>query len=204
MADTNNYPDEWNKYCKRVRRKDVSALTNWNRFAARYRAASSFSNAEFWNVSKEVARGYSNAIKLLLAYSAFEAACKAAGKDHNKVILSSEIGIYKQARIKLLKAFGLFSESDFPIRQALNGKLAKRVDDFFLSKTDNLQPVAASLRHLFAHGIWTPVGAKALTKGACDALDLLSQRLLHGADALFNEYLDHLEQKSKVFANFSD
>jgi hypothetical protein len=50
-----------------------------NRFAARYRASSSFNRIEFENLTASTARGYSELCNLLLAYSAFEYYLSALG-----------------------------------------------------------------------------------------------------------------------------
>lgn len=57
-------------------------------------------------MSKTTARGYETAVKLLLSYSAFEAACTAGGIDANSHHIDSDTGFSKAARLSLIKEFG--------------------------------------------------------------------------------------------------
>jgi len=191
VADGRDYPDQWVTYTNLVKGGRLNASAEWSRFAARYRAASAFHSLDFMGtLSAASKRGYTAAVRLLMCFSAFEAACLASGKKPFDISLSSDGGIYREARTKLIKAFADVSEAQFPLRGALtNEKLADRVDAFFRGEDPNLEPVARSLRHLFAHGAWTPYGSDTITKTACDAVDLLSQILLHAADDLLNAHL---------------
>jgi hypothetical protein len=49
-------------------------------------------------------------------------------------------------------------------------------------------PFAMAIRHLFAHGQWTPTGSNVLTKRAVDALDSLQQGLRLAGQNLFDGY----------------
>jgi len=186
MGDANYYPDRWKEYVASLKKEGKEPAQEWAIFAARYRVAGNYCSASFFSLSEKTAKGYSEAIRLLLAYSAFEAACNASGRKPNECPVPSEEGFPKEARILLQKAFNKTPEAEFPLRHALNPeRLAGKIDAFLEGKEHNLQPIASALRHLFAHGIWTPHGADALSKTSCDALDVLSQSLLWAADRLF-------------------
>jgi hypothetical protein len=185
MSDS-TYPKAWKEYISSLKRKGKKPARDWAVFAARYRAASSYTGAHFSCFSDKTAKGYSEGIRLLLTYSAFEAACIASGhKPHDCPVLGDD-GLRKKARVLLQKSFKKTPESEFPLRHALRSqKLSERVDAFLEGKDNDLLPIASALRHLFAHGIWTPHGAAALSKTTRDALHLLSQSLLVAADELF-------------------
>lgn len=191
MADGRDYPDQWVTYSNLVKGGRLNSSGEWSRFAARYRAASAFHSLNFMgSLSALSQRGYASAVRLLLCFSAFEAACLASRKEPFDIVISSDSGMGRETRTKLIKAFGKTDARQLPLRGALtNKKLADRVDAFFRGEDTNLEPVARFLRHLFAHGAWTPYGTGTITKTACEAVDLLSQTLLHAADDLLSAHL---------------
>jgi hypothetical protein len=190
MADSQYYPDRWKEYVSTLKRQDQTPAQAWAVMAARYRVAGNFYGANFFQLSENITKGYDRAIQLLLAYSAFEAACSAKGLKPEDRPVESDSGFAKDARGKLIKAFGSLPDADFPLKSCLsNAALAKKVEGFFLQEHTNLQPVAAAMRHLFAHGLWTPHGANALSKSACEAIDLLAQSVLREVDRILEEEL---------------
>jgi hypothetical protein len=185
MRDSQYYPDYWKEYVSALKRQGKGPSQAWGITAARYRVAGNFCGANFLQLSENLTRGYDRAIQLLLAYSAFEAACSARGLKPEERPVDSDSGFAKEAKIKLLKVFGNIADTDFPLKSSLsNGALAKKVEGFFLKEHSNLQPVAAAMRHLFAHGLWTPYGANVLSKSACEAIDLLAQSVLREVDQI--------------------
>lgn len=190
MGDSNYYPDRWKEYLSALRMSGSSPSREWGIFAARYRAAGNFHSINFFKTSSRVAEGYTKAFQLLLSYSAFESACAASGAPPTERPISSSAGIAKNARLELIKAFRKTPESKFPLREALaSRRLEAKVDAFFAGQDENLQPIASAIRHLFAHGIWTPHGSKCLTVTARNALDLTAQAILAEGDRILEEEL---------------
>jgi hypothetical protein len=197
MGDSNYYPDRWKEYVSTIKKNGGWPTTEWGTCAARYRVAGNYAGVNFFKMSGPVANGYDRAIQLLLSYSAFESACTATGVKPYDRPIPSDFGVAKSARQGVVKAFGRIPESAFPLRAGLvSEKLVLKVDAFFRGEDNNLQPVSSALRHAFAHGIWTPTGAKNLTATACNALSLLSQSLLREVDRLLEEELFRVQSSS--------
>ena len=201
MADAQYYPDDWKEYVSALKRQGKEPNQAWGIAASRYRVAGNFCGANFFQLSESITRGYDRAIQLLLAYSAFEAACSARGLKPEDRSVRSDTGFSKDARVKLLKAFGSLPDTDFPLKSSLsNATLTQKVEGFFRKEHSNLQPVAAAMRHLFAHGLWTPHGASVLSKPACEAIDLLAQSVLREVDQMLGEELSDVTGQG---ANYS-
>jgi hypothetical protein len=196
MADAKNYPDEWRLYQGLVRSGQIIGLPKWGVFAARYRVASDFSGASFYNLRGKIIDGYNVGIKHILCYSAFEAACAAAEKDTKTVKIPCEHGFPLEARKRLISIYKNSTSGDFPLIDQINSKLLRKIDAFLDGSDSNCQPIAAALRHLFAHGVWTPTGGEILTKKAREAIDLLSQTVLIACDNQLNAYLAEVAPES--------
>jgi hypothetical protein len=149
-----------------------------------------YRGSTFGGLSREVAAGYSEAIRLLLAYCAFESACSASGERAGDCPIVADSRVAPKMADLVRAEYGSVSEASFPLRGALHGKkLVKRLDEFFQGQHSDLQPIAAALRHLFAHGVWTPSGGRAMSKRARRTLALLSEACLFSADGLLAAYL---------------
>ncbi len=196
MGDVKYYPDRWKEYVSTLKERGSLPSREWGTFAARYRVAGNYAGVTFFSMSRSVVNGYDRGIQLLLSYSAFESACTASGVDPTERPISSHEGIAKTARMGLIKAFGQTPESAFPLRSALTSrKLASKIDAFFSGQDNSLQPVAAAIRHLFAHGVWTPHGSKMLTVTACNALNLLAQSVLREGDRILDDEVSRICDK---------
>ncbi len=197
MADAKNYPDEWHLYQSLVRSGQINGLPAWGIFAARYRVASDFSGGIFFNLSGKLVEGYNVGIKHLLCYSAFEAACSAAQKKTAQVKIPCEFGFPLKARDQIISIYKKSTSSNFPLRSQISSSdLLKRVDAFLDGSDSNCQPIAVALRHLFAHGVWTPTGGDVLNKKACEAINGLSQTVLIACDDLLNAYISEVAPES--------
>ena len=185
MADAQYYPDHWRDYCRLANSKSSPQRLVWNRFAARYRAASAFQYAEFMRLSEKAGRGYSAAIKLLLSYSAFECACKASSVATNTTTLSLNNRDMNWVVSRLFKIFAPKTVArDNLVHSITSVRLRNKVEAFLLGDHVDLQPMCAALRNMIAHGNWTPNGANALTLDCMKIYDLLSFALLKESDKL--------------------
>ena len=196
MADGKYYPDYWKEYVYCMKADGRTPSREWSIFAERYRTASAYQMAMFVQLADKFTVGYSAGIGLLLSYSAFEAACRASMRDTYEVQIPSSEGFVVDCRKKLIRWFGRLGEEEFPLRGALvSSELRKGLNAFFAKETDNLLPIASALRHLFAHGHWTPNTSVALSKGACSAIEMLAQLLrMKGDDLLFDVLLNANEK----------
>jgi len=195
MGDSKYFPDRWSDYIKLTKRSGGRPAQNWAIFASRYRAAGNFIGADFFYLSDRSKRSYSTAIGYLLCFSAFEAACTAYGiKTHKCPILDDGIP-FKSARSRLRICFRRTTEHEFPLRWAIESPLlGNKIDDFFAGRDQDLRPLAASLRNLFAHGIFTPTGSGVLRESSCQGLELLGKCLLIKSDQLLEYHLAALLQ----------
>ena len=198
MADAKYYPDEWSEYCKFRKSNHQEIEPVWGQFASRYRIAQAFQRVEFMQLSEKVSLGYSAGMSLLLSYSAFEMACKAINSNPNQQTVS----IFARDKIKALKVirklYGKTTESYDLFKHSLtNDKLLKNIDDFIEVRHDNIQPLCAAVRHLIAHGHWTPTGSDVLSTSAREALENMARSLLFTSDNILVHYVESLKQSSQ-------
>jgi hypothetical protein len=194
MGDDKYYPDHWREYCSMCKSENQVPDTNWAIFAGRFRMAGNFGGGTWFSMGERSVRGYDAAIRLLLSYSAFEAACAAAGTRPTNIKL--EDPYLKDCRRKVRTSFKSFSEEDFPLRNALSkNSLKKKIDDFFSGDSEDLLPFASAIRHLFAHGVWTPKGSQALSKQATEGLDEISHALKLKGLYMFEEFYNKINSR---------
>lgn len=185
MADSKYYPDQWREYCRLVAKKTTAEFASWNKFAARYRAASAFQSAEFMQMTEKTSGGYSTGIRLLLSYSAYEYACAAAGVDINSVPVIPASATARKIAKMLGKVFGPETPASTNLTQSIESKrLLARVLASLSGKSHDLQPICAALRHMIAHGQWTPNGTSTITVEGRTLFEALSAQLLRAADSL--------------------
>lgn len=198
MGDATYYPDRWHEYTKFMKNKGQKPDQNWAIFASRYRAAGNFIAADFFHLSERTKRSYSAAIGLLLSFSAFESACVASGLKTHGCFINDGGLIFNNARARLRSSFSKTPEHDFPLRWAISSEvLTGKIDDFLQGKEQDLRPIAAALRNLFAHGIYTPTGAGILNEVACEGIDFLGKCLLIKSDKLLESFIEQMELENK-------
>ena len=191
MANAKYYPDDWGEYCAYCKKNSQPIDPRWAVFAARFRVAGNFGGAIWFDMAERTTRGYDAAIRLLFCYSALEAACSASGLKVHNVHLEGEY--LSECRRKIRLNFSSFTDEEFGLRKALGSKhLKQRLAEFFEEQSDDLMPFATAVRHLFAHGIWTPKGSNALTKQAVEGLDWISHGLNLTSQSLFKKFYENL------------
>ena len=184
------YPKGWTDFHRTRDRhlgtNGVDQLALWARYAARYRAASGYCDIRFAGLSNDVGRGYSAAFGVVLAYSALEACWNALGPAKPKAHETSIIAPALASRLRRALRSG------FRLWQALNAPLSKRVSQFMdgddgrdWPESQDVLTVARAVRHLFAHGVFTPSGGGALTVSAARALQDLSDVVLQLSETTF-------------------
>jgi len=161
-----------------------------NRAAARYRIASLFNGIDVKPPgSKQLAAGYAAGIRLLLAYSAYEAVLRAAGKPKNTRPPLPGSKLQASATRDLRKCLRAKPRVGNLLQRDTIRDLPKEVKQFINGDDDQLFAAASALRHLIAHGNWSAWGGGAETACGRKALKLVAEYLLEETDLLFDEVL---------------
>jgi hypothetical protein len=155
------YPPRWDVFDHFVRTAGCGMFgfsgtsRDLNRFAARYRASSSFNYIDFENLAASTSRGYSELCNLLLAYSAFEYYLKALGLTLGNC--DSLLTVAERARtlaqIRALNGNSAYFEFIHPY---CSKGLKYQIDLYLTPRVCNPFCLAAAARHVFAHGALTP------------------------------------------------
>lgn len=153
-----------------------------NRFSARYRAAKCFSSVAFDEVGQATADGYSALVQLLLTYSAFEHFLRCIGlelKNTSSLLSTAERDIV----VARLRGFAGGVAFFGAIRQHLEPRYQRQVDDYRSSGACNPLYLAAAVRHAFAHGHLTasqqgvpPEAVGSVCRYLCKTLFILMDR----------------------------
>lgn len=184
------YPPHWTDFSGTFRKSNPggeTGLTHWARYASRYRAASGYRGMKFSGIGEASVRGYSAAFGVFLAYSAFEAGLTALNRKTERFPLPNP-----QIAQRLRAALG----DRFELGVDLLKKLPQRVSTFLGADADSvaldsqdIMLFAMAIRHLVAHGIFTPTPGGALTAKATRALWELSDAVLAHSATLFGTYV---------------
>ena len=178
------YPSAWTRYRKSVLPETVSPQigTAINRFAARYRFAASFRGLDVTGIAQRTVDGYAQGLRLTLAYSALEGAEKFAGKSTQILEVRAAAALRADEPLMVL----VLEE------EQLGRSLEKRLRGFHEDPSDqDIRPVVERIRHLVAHGAFTPHAA-----GLSDSVrrtrlfDLMSLGTLASADEAFSQWFD--------------
>lgn len=146
-------PKQWRAYRQLVNeglRDDNAGL---NRFAARFSMARQLVDVRFTDLKADSAAGYTEGLRVALAYSALETLEKAiSGQVGGTAIGSHELGERFRnrqcTRLRLLLIGNLEGAT-----------LITRLEDLTADpRADDVRPVAQGLRHLVFHGAFTPHG----------------------------------------------
>ena len=198
MSDAYYYPDFWREYCKHCKKAGKQPDREWALFASRFRMAGNFGGAVwFGRMTLKTTRGYDAALRLMLCYGAMELACAASKQKIENIKLEGDY--LADCRRLVRRNFSSFSREEFNLRGSLTSvRLKRKLDDFFSEQSDDLMAFAAAVRHLFAHGVWTPKGSIALTKSATEGLDWISHGLKLEAQKLFVQFVQGLMKTEKI------
>jgi hypothetical protein len=125
-----------------------------NRFAARYRAAKCFKSVEFDDLTSATANAYSELVRLLLTYSAFEHLLRCLGlklqTSHN--LFNDDERVRTLDYLRRLNGQGeLFTV----LKDHLDPNYRRQVDQYLSNQPCNPLYLAAGIRHAFAHGKFT-------------------------------------------------
>jgi hypothetical protein len=124
-------------------------------------------------------------MRLFLCYSAAEAMGDAVGIH----VTSWEI------EDELLKAPLRRIAKPLPERHdVLSKKVRHSVATFLAHDHDNLRVVATALRHLVAHGEFTPTGTGLMTQSGVDAVGRLAETLLAESERQFAAWFEKIAE----------
>jgi hypothetical protein len=182
----------WKQFCATCRADGDSfcspeTRTIFNRFYARYRLAAHFEAVHAHGYSEKALRGYTAGLRLLAAYSAAELLGEAIG---SKV---TSWRIPDSALAAALRKVLLRPSADSKGLFAQEG-LRKNLQLFMDGDIDIRIP-ATALRVMVAHGSFTPTGTDSLTKAGAEALQRLSDVLLHECERRFGAWLHEMLAK---------
>jgi len=153
-----------------------SLVAKLYRAHARHKVARRFTAVRMTTGSKPLIRGYSEGLRLFLSYSAAESLGGAI--DHHitrwTIIDHSLTAALRQLSKPLAKR-----------TDVLKGSAHKSLIAFLDHEHDNVRFVATALRHLVAHGDFTPTGAGVMTKAGAESIRCLADRLLEESDRQF-------------------
>lgn len=153
-----DYPTAWKRYRDLVKAGVLLEDGNVNRFAARYRMASKLESVHFSGFSDATSAGYTEGLRVALAYSALESLEAVASSDRRRpekvltVVSPALSSAFRSTQCARLRE---------QLDQRLDGKdLPRRLRDLTQDlNVEDVRPVAEGLRNLVVHGLFTPEGS---------------------------------------------
>ena len=180
-------PNGYDQYVAIIRRRGLKPDPLLAKFAARYKFAGQLNTVEILNSSTEFNDAYLLALRLSLAYSAFESLVEVkalkGSTSLKSPVLSRE---FRGPRLAKYRNFLIENTST----KALKDDLSKIIKN---EGNSNILPVIAATRHLMFHGIFNPTAAGARTQTARNYLDKLGQALFTEMDRHMLDYLDQFK-----------
>ena len=185
------YPTEWSAFCSHAPNTGteffgfVTQLSEVNRFAARFRAASSFRGITLEGYSAATATGYAALCRILFVYSAFEAYLEIVGAT------SATIGPDLEAHgaISLIKSLRM-SDIDNRFYKFIHSRVNRlhqqELQNYFNDDPCNVAYLASAIRHIFAHGWLTPNAGGGEASSASEVCNAVSDFLLSFMDSQFS------------------
>lgn len=151
-----HYPSAWKTYRGHVTSGVLPNDGHFNRFAARYRAASQLRGVSFAGISEATAAGYTEALRVALAYSALDALETATGSNSRQPAITVHTPVLAAAfRTRRCDKLRDFLQGNLG-NKTLQERLAVLAGSD--SATD-VRPIVEGMRHLVFHGVFTPGGS---------------------------------------------
>jgi hypothetical protein len=154
-------------------------------FGARFRMASAFNGANFPGVAVRTADSYSAVLRCVLAYSTWESL--RAATEVSARVDSADLAERSRGTRGFLDY--LIGKTDVGVRKGV-----QRVAE---GESDNVRYILAAVRHLHAHGAWTPSSAGFTTKRSIALLNDLAAESLEAVDAAFTTWVQTLAHTMK-------
>lgn len=185
-----HYPTAWKTYRVYVADGSLPEDGDFNRYAARYRVASKLQEVRFTDLAEATARGYTEALRVALAYSALEALETAVAASSKRPAIT----VHSPALAAAFRADRCGKLRDLLQAQLDNKGLKTRLVDLARGDHgDDVRPVVEGIRHLVFHGVFTPGGAgTSRSKWSQDFLAGLGREVLDSTDQHFTAWLSPL------------
>ena len=186
------HPRHWAEFQRgRSRNGDEAArqeLARWARYAGRYKAASGYRGIRFSGMKDASGRGYSAAFAVFLAYTALEA-CQAAidpqGRTGGSLV---NLPLASSLRTAFGRRFGLADELHANLRVDVE-RFMTADDESAWPRSQDVLVMARAIRHLVAHGIFTPWGGRVVSARAAAMLQDLADAVLEHSAWLFSGHV---------------
>lgn len=171
---------------------DADGATQYDvlgRFAARWHLAANLQGIQLAGADPRTEKGYLAGLGVVLAYSSLEhledqALQRRKGAVNRVTILDSGLADRLRTRVKTRRMLTSETITDERLRTKLRNWDAGHNPDVLV--------VAKAIRHMFAHGAYTPYGLEITTAAARDALTDLADALRIAAQDHFIAWLaDH-------------
>lgn len=189
------YPNNWKNFCSIAPGFGtelfgfVKPIADVNRFAARFRLASSFRSLNLEDYSEATEAGYAALCRVLFVYSAFEAFLEITGNTQQSIGPDLE---NSGAATLLTNIRAADSENTFYnfIHERVNQRHKTELQNYFNQDPCNIAYLASAIRHIFAHGWLTPNAAGLNPSVAEQVCSEISNFLISFMDSQFNARVD--------------
>ena len=153
------------------------------RFHARFKVAKTYGGLRIKGCSDELLRGYTEGLRLFLTYTAAERLGDAIKKP------CAHWTIFDPALAKRLRRVATAVLAN---PEGLSAKVQEQVNRLAVGEHDNVVSLATALRHLFAHGHFTPTGQDSTTLATAAALRDLSELIQAETERRFVAWFDEV------------
>jgi hypothetical protein len=181
-------PTSWEKYRKRISAGSRIMHPKLNVFKARYAIARGFPHVVFHEVGISTSESYYVALRLSLAFTAFESLESALNAKGTLLINDDVIASRLRSESHTVLFDVILSHPQ------IEPNLSRLIRRFVEDEDDNLRPVAYSVRNLMFHGSFT-ANLLQLDKSKLrrDTLNMLSEATLDAADKRFTKYVNKMK-----------
>jgi hypothetical protein len=181
-------PTSWEKYRKRISAGSRIVHPKLNIFKARYAIARGFPHIVFHEVGISTSESYYVALRLSLAFTAFESLESALNAKGTVPINDAVIANRLRSESHTVLFDAILSHSQ------IEPNLSRLIRRFVNGEDDNLRPFAYSVRNLMFHGSFT---ANLLqldkSKHRRETFSMLSEATLDAADKRFTSYVNKMK-----------
>lgn len=190
-----NAPSSWKKFCQVTKNGSkpdrfgfVAPIDSINRFAARFRVATSLKLVRFDKITSETSAGYTGLMKVALSYSTLEVYASLIESDKQK-LRPRRVSIFERGRndsiFRLARKLSTERGILKTILQETNPVIQQKLRGFDPDSIDSLYYLSEGIRHIFFHGLLTANSAGSKPKFVHDLGCALSTKILDGIDADF-------------------
>jgi hypothetical protein len=180
-------PTSWGAYRYLINQGFLEESTPLNRFAARYSMARQLTGVSFEGSSTATAEAYSAGLRVGLAYSALETLCGALrlGKTGISVRNQALAAYFRDPRQSKLQVYLTTGETGD------DKKLIGEINTFLVNRSTDVRPIAARIRHLMFHGVFTAHGSSLATSATRRrAMEELAESVLEATDRRFTTWVE--------------